>query len=315
MAAIVGAGEHIYGIQLPIQTLTSRLRDPWEERAGVQDLVEIARHAEATGHAFIGVCDHVAIPDDDYARHMSTTWYDTVATLGFLAAHTERVRLLSVIYVAGYRHPLQTASAFGTLSHLSGGRAILGVGAGHVEGEFEALGIPFAERGAILDESLDALRGAFAADYVSFQGRYSSYRDMGVAPRPPAGELPLWIGGSGPAAWKRCGRVGDGYIPMANPVEQFGEIQGTIRASAEAHGRGDARFDIGWMPPWMYVGEAPDDLPEAQLQGEPQRIAEVLRAGLAAGANVLHLKFRSRSKREYLDQLSAFYAQVAPLLR
>ena len=69
------------------------------------------------------------------------------------------------------------------------------------------------------------------------------------------------------------------------------------------------------MPPWMYVGEAPDDLPEAQLQGEPQRIAEVLRAGLAAGANVLHLKFRSRSKREYLDQLSAFYAQVAPLLR
>ena len=268
MAGIVGESEHIYGIQLPIHTLTRRLRDPWEDEASVSDLVEIARHAEATGHGFIGVCDHVAIPDDDYARHMSTTWYDTVATLGFLAAHTERVRLLSVIYVAGYRHPLQTASAFGTLSHLSGGRAILGVGAGHVEGEFEALGIPFAERGAILDESLDAVRGAFAADYVSFEGRRFAYRDMGVAPRPPSGELPIWIGGSGPAAWKRCGRVGDGYIPMANPLEQFAEIRATIQASAEAQGRGDTRFDIGWMPPWMYVGTAPEDLPEVPLQGE-----------------------------------------------
>ena len=314
MAGIVGESEHIYGIQLPIHTLTRRLRDPWEDEASVSDLVEIARHAEATGHGFIGVCDHVAIPDDDYARHMSTTWYDTVATLGFLAAHTERVRLLSVIYVAGYRHPLQTASAFGTLSHLSGGRAILGVGAGHVEGEFEALGIPFAERGAILDESLDAVRGAFAADYVSFEGRRFAYRDMGVAPRPPSGELPIWIGGSGPAAWKRCGRVGDGYIPMANPLEQFAEIRETIQASAEAHGRGDTRFDIGWMPPWMYVGTAPEDLPEVPLQGEPERIAEVLRTGLAAGANVLHLKFKSRSKTEYLDQLSAFQAEVAPLL-
>ena len=314
MAAIVEAGQHIYGIQLPIQTLTERLRDPWEADASVGDLVEIARHAEATGHAFIGVCDHVAIPNDEYARHMSTTWFDTVATLGFLAAHTEVVRLLSVIYVAGYRHPLQTASAFGTLSHLSQGRTILGVGAGHVQGEFEALGIPFAERGAILDESLDALRGAFVEDYVSFEGRRFRYREMGVGPRPPTGEVPIWIGGSGPAAWRRCGRVGDGYIPMANPLEQFGEILDTIRASAELHGRGDTRFDIGWMPPWMYVGKAPRGLPDAQLQGEPERIAEALRAGLAAGANVLHLKFRSRSKREYLDQLSAFDADVAPLL-
>ena len=314
MAAIVEAGQHIYGIQLPIQTLTERLRDPWEVQASVGDLVEIARHAEATGHGFIGVCDHVAIPNDEYARHMSTTWFDTVATLGFLAAHTEAVRLLSVVYVAGYRHPLQTASAFGTLSHLSHGRVILGVGAGHVQGEFEALGLPFAERGAILDESLDALRGAFDEDYVSFEGRRFRYREMGVGPRPPTGEVPIWIGGSGPAAWRRCGRVGDGYIPMGNPIEQLGEIIDTIRASAELQGRENARFDIGWMPPWMYVGAASGELPHAPLQGEPERIAETLRVGLAAGANVLHLKFRSRSKQEYLDQLSAFHADVAPLL-
>ncbi len=133
MAAIVDDGGWIYGIQLPVQTLTKTLRDPWEADASVADLVEVAVRAEAGGNAFIGVCDHVAIPDNDYAPEMSTTWYDTVATLSYLAARTATVRLLSIVWIAGYRHPLQTAKSFGTLDHLSGGRAILGIGAGHVE--------------------------------------------------------------------------------------------------------------------------------------------------------------------------------------
>ena len=75
-----------YGIQLPVQTLTRTLADPWEDAATVADLVSIAQKAESTGHDFVGVCDHVAIPDNDYAAHMTTTWYDTVATLSFLSS-------------------------------------------------------------------------------------------------------------------------------------------------------------------------------------------------------------------------------------
>ena len=72
-------------MQLPVQTLTRTLADPWEDSATVSDLVTITKKAEATGHDFVGVCDHIAIPDNDYAANMTTTWYDTVATLSYLA--------------------------------------------------------------------------------------------------------------------------------------------------------------------------------------------------------------------------------------
>lgn len=159
MAALTPPGDWTYGIQLPIQTLTRTLVDPWEDDATVADLVTIARTADTNGYGFVGVCDHIAIPDNDYAANMTTTWYDTVATLSYLAAHTETTRLLSVVLIAAYRHPLATAKAFGTLDHLSNGRAILGVGAGHVKAEFDALGVDFGTRGKRLDETIDAVRG------------------------------------------------------------------------------------------------------------------------------------------------------------
>jgi probable F420-dependent oxidoreductase len=314
MGALVTDGGWIYGMQLPIQTLTRTLVDPWEDDATVADLVEVARHAEATGHSFVGVCDHVAIPDDDYAARMTTTWYDPVATLGFLAAHTTSVRLLSVVWIAAYRHPLQTAKSFGTLDHLSGGRAILGVGAGHVEGEFRALGVDFHRRGRLLDETLDALRGVWDDTYVSFDGAHYRYDRVGVAPAPVTGRLPIWIGGMGAAAWRRVGRTGDGYIPMGNPVGQYPEIVETIRSAADAAGRGDATIDIGYMPGWSYLtGPLPDGLPPVMITGV-EALAEDLRAARAAGANVVHVKVRGRTKTEYLDQLSAFAEQVVPLV-
>ena len=111
MAAITSAHDWMFGIQLPIQTLTRTLVDPWEDTATVDDLVAITKAADRAGFGFVGVCDHIAIPDNDYAARMTTTWYDTVATLSYLAAHTEHTRLLSVVWIAAYRHPLQTAKA------------------------------------------------------------------------------------------------------------------------------------------------------------------------------------------------------------
>ena len=184
MAAITPEGDWTYGVALPIQTLTATLADPWEHAATVDDLVTIARKAESTGHAFVGVCDHVAIPDNDYASHMGTTWYDTVATLSYLAACTDTVNLCSAVWIAAYRHPLQTAKSFATLDHLSGGRAVLGVGAGHVEAEFEALGLSFADRGRMTDEAIDAVRVAVGADggFCEFSGEFYEFKDMGVGP-------------------------------------------------------------------------------------------------------------------------------------
>ena len=312
MSAINPGDGWSYGIQLPIQTLTRTLVDPWEDDATVDDLIAIAKRCDERGYDFIGVCDHVAIPDNEYAARMTTTWYDTIATLGFLAAHTLRTRLLSVVWIAGYRHPLQTAKSFGTLDHLSGGRAILGVGAGHVEAEFDALGIDFSTRGKRLDETLDAVRGAFVDTYVSHDGAFFSYADVGVAPQ-PARELPIWIGGRGKTAWRRTGRIGDGYIPMGNGKEQYPEIVETVAAAAEAAGRADATFDIGYMPPWTYLlGDAPEGV--MALSGGIEPMAQDLRAGREVGANTFHLKFRARDLTEYLDQVDAFSEQVVPLV-
>lgn len=312
MSAINTADGWSFGIQLPIQTLTRTLVDPWEDAATVDDLVTIAQRCDTNGYDFVGVCDHVAIPDNDYAARMTTTWYDTVATLGFLAAHTTDVRLLSVVWIAGYRHPLQTAKSFGTLDHLSGGRAILGVGAGHVEAEFDALGVDFATRGRRLDETLAAVRGAFADTYVSHEGEFYSYADVGVAPQ-PAGELPIWIGGSGKAAWRRAGRLGDGYIPMGNGKDQYPEIVETVQSAAADAGRADAGFDIGYMPPWTYLlGDVPEGV--MALSGGIEPLVEDIRAARAVGANTFHLKFRARDLSEYLDQVDAFSEQVVPLV-
>ncbi len=314
MAAITPPGAWTYGMVLPVHTLTVTLADPWEHTATVEDLVAVARKAEATGHHFVGVTDHIAIPDNDYAAHMSTIWYDTVATLSYLAACTSTVNLASAVWIAPYRHPLQTAKSFATLDHLSGGRAILGVGAGHVEAEFDALGVDFAARGRLLDETLEAVRGAFAGTYVSHSGEAFSYADVGVGPA-PVRELPIWVGGSGRAAWRRTGRLGDGYVPMGNPVSQYGEIIDTIHAAAAAAGREEARFDVGFMPPWCYLpaDTAPEGLPPVMACGvEP--LADSIRAGRAAGANSFHLKFRARTVEEYLEQFDIFAESVVPLV-
>ena len=136
-----------YGLQLPVQALSVRTSSPWErERSTVDDMVDVATACDDAGFLYVAVCHHVAIPREP-AEMMSTQWFDPIPTLGYIAARTTRTRVMTNVYVAAYQHPLQTAKAFATLDVLSGGRMIVGVGAGHVEGEFDVLGVPFAERG------------------------------------------------------------------------------------------------------------------------------------------------------------------------
>src|SRR5437867_6465655 len=136
MAAILEPGRLVYGMQLPVQAQSTYFVEPWEREAGADELAAVAAACDESGFFYVAVCDHVAVPRDR-ADAMGTTWYDPIATLSWLAARTERVRLLSHVYVLPYRHPLVSAKAFATLDALSGGRAIAGVGAGHVAAEFD----------------------------------------------------------------------------------------------------------------------------------------------------------------------------------
>ena len=171
---IVPPGQMAYGMQLPIQSKSRSFAQEWEQGAGVNELVSIAKTADRLGFFYIGVCDHVAIPADR-ASTMGTTWYDTIATLGMLAGLTDRVRLLSHVWILAYRHPLQSANAFATLDHLSRGRVIVGVGAGHLADEFAALGIDFERRGHLTDEAMGPFMASLTDEFVD---------GMGIAPRP-----------------------------------------------------------------------------------------------------------------------------------
>src|SRR5688572_25270169 len=188
---IVPPGRFAVGLQLPVAAQSTMFAQPWERDAGVVELTRVAKTCDRMGFFYVAVCDHVCVPRAQAAA-MSTVWYDAVATLGFLAAATKHVRLLSYVYVPAYRHPLATAKAFMTLDALSGGRVILGVGAGHLQGEFETLGVPFEGRGKRLDETIDVVVKAFRDELPAQIATIREHR------RKARGDEPIEIGANSP---------------------------------------------------------------------------------------------------------------------
>ncbi|KOV58462.1 F420-dependent oxidoreductase [Streptomyces sp. NRRL WC-3618] len=302
-----------YGMQLPIQSQSTLYTEPWESSATPADLLDIARAADLSGFAYLATCDHVAIPRR-LAPAMSTVWYDPVATLAHLAAVTERVRLLSHVAVVGLRHPLLTAKQYATLDHLSGGRLILGVGAGHVQEEFEALGVDFERRGAVLDETIDALRAALGPDeFPEHHGKLYDFEGLGQRPRPTQVHVPLWVGGSSPAAVRRAALKGDGWLPQGDPRDRLPDQIARIRQLREEAGV-EGPFTIGAITEPLYVSEPGWDVGRRTLSGAPEALAESLRAYGAMGVDQIQVRFRSRSRTELIDQIRQFGDEVGPLL-
>jgi probable F420-dependent oxidoreductase len=311
----VPEGEVVYGMQLPIQSQSSMYVAEWETRAGPEELARIARVADESGYFYLGVCDHTAIPRR-LADAMSTVWYDTTATLGWLAALTTRTHLLSHVLILAQRHPLRAAKELSTLDHLSGGRLIVGVGAGHVPEEYELLTGQFAERGRHTDEAVSALALAFTAEFPELPGPRFPASGMGVAPRPVRQPRPpIWIGGSSPAAIRRTAALGDGWLPQGTRRRDLPEQIARLRA-LRAELRGGAPLDIGTIvePIFLSAVRPGWDLPGYVLQGGAEEIASSLRELVAMGVNHLQVRFMARSVEEYCDQTAAFGAEVGPLL-
>ncbi|MFH8403438.1 TIGR03619 family F420-dependent LLM class oxidoreductase [Streptomyces sp. NPDC018019] len=301
-------------MQLPVQSQSTLYAEPWEAGAGPADLVEIARAADRHGFAYLACCEHIGVPRR-LAAAMSTVWYDPVATLAHLAAVTTRVRLLSHIALVGLRHPLISAKQYATLDHLAGGRLILGVGAGHVREEFDALGVDFARRGALLDEAIDALKAALGPEeFPSYRGERVAFEGLGQRPRPAqVPRPPVWVGGSSPAAVRRAAVRGDGWLPQGDRRDRLPGQLAKLRRLREAAGiRTPA--EAGAITEPLYVGEPAWQVGRRTLTGPPERLADSLREYRAMGVQQIQVRFRSRSRTELLDQMAAFAAGVAPHL-
>jgi alkanesulfonate monooxygenase SsuD/methylene tetrahydromethanopterin reductase-like flavin-dependent oxidoreductase (luciferase family) len=296
-------GTRVFGIQLPIQAQSNRYVATWERSAGPCELARIARAADDAGFFYVGVCDHVAIPDD-VAPLMGTFWADCIATLSWLAPQTTRVHLLSHVYILPYRHPLVAAKQFATLDWLSGGRVICGIGAGHVTGEFELLGADFEHRGGEVATRVPRLVAALEQEAVA--------PGFGASPRPAQSPRPpVWIAGSSPAAIKRAARLGDGWLPQGPSDDAMVAL---LQRTREEAGRAERPMAIGHITPFVHVGSPTWDVGEATITGSPPEVAAAILAGAPAAANQIQVRFRSRGADEYADQLAAFGAEVAPLL-
>jgi probable F420-dependent oxidoreductase len=311
----VPEGQVVYGMQLPIQSQSTLYVAAWEKEAGPKELARIARVADEAGFFYLGVCDHTAIPRR-LAEAMSTVWDDTTATLGWLAALTARTHLLSHVLVLAQRHPLRAAKELSTLDRLSGGRLIVGVGAGHVPEEYELLTGGFEERGRHTDEAVSALARCFTDEFPELPGPRFPARDMGLGPRPMRSPRPpIWIGGSTPAALRRTAAFGDGWLPQGTRRRDLPGQIARLRELREEL-RGGAPLDIGTIvePIHLTVGGSGWDLPSWVIAGGAQQVAESLQELVGMGVNHLQVRFMARSAEELCEQAARFGTEVGPLL-
>ncbi len=189
-----------------------------------------ARLAERVGFDSIWAGDHVSFENPIL---------DVTVALSTFAAVTSRITVGAGIVLLPLRPPALVAKAFASLDWLSRGRVVLGVGVGG-EGlkDFEAVGVPVAERRDRTNEAMAVLRALFAAAPASFEGRFTSFADVSIEPRPTQpGGPPLWVGGRSPAALRAAGRLGDGWLPIWISTEQYISGWNEIRAHAVAAGR------------------------------------------------------------------------------
>lgn len=213
-------------------------------------ITRAARHAEELGFSDLWVSDHVVHPASQ--SYPSPYLYDPLLTLAWAAAATERIGIGTSVLVAPQHNPLWLANALASLDALSGGRLTLAVGVGWSEAEFEALGQSFHDRGRRTNEILALLRACWRDDPASFDGEFYRFEDIRVLPK-PAHEIPIWIGGSSEAAFRRGVALGDGFQLIGLTPEDARRPVARLRAA-----RPEDAFTISLRTGWDPLGMEPD---------------------------------------------------------
>ena len=219
-------------------------------------LSRLAPLAEQVGIESMWSIEHVVVPvgyESTYPYNKSgklpmpesMPLPDPLLPLAFAAAVTKKMRLATGILILPQRHPLYVAKEVATLDLLSNGRVILGIGSGWLKEEFDALGIPFNERGARTNESIRALRALWKPGPQAFDGKYYKWGQVESNPKPvqPDG-VPIVVGGHSEAAARRAGRLGDGFFPAKGDEETLKHLFGVMREEARKAGRDAAKIEI-----------------------------------------------------------------------
>jgi len=225
--------------------------------------VELMQAGEAAGFESAWTVEHTVIPRGYQSAYPYTSdgrlpggegdflLPDPLIWMAYVAAATSRIKLATGILILPQHNPVLAAKQIATLDHMSRGRILLGVGAGWLQEEFAALGIPFAERGARMDEYISAMRELWSADKPTFKGRFVAFEGAYCRPQPVNKSVPIIVGGHSEAAARRAGRLGDGFFPARGAPAQLIAI---ARKAAETAGRDPDKLEI--------TASLPDDLAE-----------------------------------------------------
>jgi probable F420-dependent oxidoreductase len=284
-----------------------------ERRVGWPELLAIARAAEAAGFDSLWVGDHLLYRGDGRAERGP---WDAWTVLAALAAVTERVRLGPLVACAGFHPPGLLARMAAAVAEISGGRFVLGLGAGWNEEEFRAFGLPFDRRVARFEEAFAIVRGLLAGERVTVHGRHHAVEDAVLLPAPTQ-PPELMIGSNGPrmlrATLPHVGAWNTWYEDFGNRPEGFAALDARITALAEEAGREPAhvrRSACTLVVLDRRAGERPVTPGTPPLEGPPARIAAGVQELAEAGADEVILVVSPITERA-VEEL----AEVVALLR
>jgi probable F420-dependent oxidoreductase len=206
-------------------------------------LAQAARAAEAAGFDSVWAGEHVVLPDPQVPPSPMPPQdpaLDPLLALAWAAAHTTTIRLATGIVILPQRNPVVLAKQAATLDVLSGGRLSLGIGAGYLEPEFRAVGANFAERGAVTDEFLDAMRSLWYDEHPAYHGRFADFDGIDAHPRPVQQPIPLIVGGHSAPAYRRAVARGHGWYGFyLTPQQAAGSVAGLAAAADQVQRPGD----------------------------------------------------------------------------
>ncbi|MEY8015633.1 TIGR03619 family F420-dependent LLM class oxidoreductase [Mycobacterium servetii] len=279
-------------VATPVVTMLPHLSGDWENDASIDDLARIAEAADRLGYHHLTCSEHIALPAAEKGRRGARYW-DPLATFGYLAARTHRIRLATNVLVLGYHHPLEIAKRYGTLDKVSNGRLVLGVGVGSLEAEFDLLGAPFEDRGARADDALRALRASLSVAEPVYHGEFYAFDGVVVDPCAVQERVPIWIGGRTLRSLRRAVTLADGWAPFNVSLHQARDWLGRFELPP--------RFEVVLPPPALL-----DPI------GEPERTHALLGETVAHGATIVSAVFAHRSLEHYLDALQALAELGAP---
>lgn len=284
-------------------------------------LMSFAQEAERLGCHSAWVSDHICWPaevaskypytdDGSFGPSPDMSWIDAISTLTFVAGCTERIRLGTTVLILPYRPPVQTAKQIASLDVLSEGRAILGVGIGWMAEEAAVLNMPWDRRGARSDEQLEIFRRLFTEDAPSFDGEFYGFPEVGFEPKPVQKPLPIWVGGSSAAAFRRTAAYGHAFHAAFQPRQVVADEWAEVRRACEAIGRNPDELTLSLR---IFLDPAKAMDPAKSIAGSRDEMLETI-AGLR-DIGVTHILLDPVARggvSARLDALGVFMEDVAP---